>query len=172
MAFRHNLKDRQNVQIDFSKSKSLTEQSHKDSCDIHQIMRKYESTGIINHVTQYQGTYADMADAPDYYTAQTIIADAKSMFETVPSRIRGEFENDPAKFLAFMQDPTKKAEIEAFGLDSSHLPTPEVPESTPQGDSHLQESLSLSKPKLSQNTIDKITEAVASNQGSEAQSES
>lgn len=108
--------------ISFKDSPSMTEQCHKDECKIQNIMRKYKKTGVLNHVSQYQGTYMDMATAPDYTEAQNIIAEAKSMFETVPSHIRTQFNNDASQYLDFMQNPENRKEIEALGLDASHLP--------------------------------------------------
>lgn len=99
----------------------LTEQSHAESCDIHHIMRKYEKTGIIDHVNRVQGTYENYAGAPDFQEAQNIIAEAKSMFETVPATIRRAFDNDPGRFVSYMTDPANIEGIEKLGLDASHL---------------------------------------------------
>lgn len=110
---------------------SLTEQHHKESVDIHNIMLQHKKTGILNHTAQYQGEYSNMIDAPTFEQAQRLIADANSMFETVPSHIRADFDNDPGKFLGFMQNPENREKIEAFGLDTTHLPEL-APESAPQ----------------------------------------
>jgi len=110
--------------LSFEGFKSLTEQSHAPSCDIHTIMRKYRRDAVLDHVSQYKGTYADFAQVPDFREAHTIIAEANSMFETVPSHIRADFENDPIQYIAFMQDPDNVKAIEAYGLDASHLPAP------------------------------------------------
>lgn len=106
----------------------LTEQHHKESCDIHVIMRKAERTGILSHVRKFKGEYMNMATAPDFKTAQDTIAQAKSMFETVPSRIRNKFHNDPAEFLTFMQDDSNYDAIVEMGFDASHLTPPAPPE--------------------------------------------
>ena len=113
--------------IDLEKEPSLTEQAHKRTCDIHTIMRKYEKTGIIEHTAQYQGTYGDFANAPEFDEAQRIIADAKSMFETVPAKIRERFNNDPGEYVSFMTDDANYDAIAELGLDNSHLTEPERP---------------------------------------------
>lgn len=99
----------------------LTEQHHKKDCDIHHIMKRFEETGILNHVAQYEGQYANFLDAPNYQEAQNLIAEANSMFETVPAKIRAKFANDPGQYVSFMTDPANIAEIEALGLDAEHL---------------------------------------------------
>lgn len=100
----------------------LTEQSHADSCDIHNIMRKYEKTGLINHLNLHSGTYGDYTGAPDFHSAMNLISNASSMFESVPSKIRAQFDNDPGKFLAFMQDEKNRDAIIKMGFDDKHLP--------------------------------------------------
>lgn len=92
-------------------------------------MRKYERTGVIEHVNEHKGTYGNYVGVPDYNEAQNIIADAKSLFESVPAKIRADMHNDPAEFIEFMQNAENREKIEAYGLDSSHLPPvePTVP---------------------------------------------
>lgn len=100
---------------------TLTEQHHRDDCRIDSILKKYAQTGVITHVNRAKGTYGDFS-APDYQEAQNIIAAAKSLFEDVPAHIRLQFNNDPAEYIEFMQEPTNKQAIEELGLDASHLP--------------------------------------------------
>lgn len=113
---------------------SLTEQEHRNTVEIHHILAKYKATGLLEHTNQFQGQYLDMATAPDYQEAQNIIANAKSMFETLPSDIRLAFENNPANFLETMQNPEEREFIESLGLDTSHFDelTPDQPAAEPQ----------------------------------------
>jgi len=103
-------------------SVGMTEQHHKESCDIHVILRQSKRNGVIEHVNQFQGTYGDFANAPDFKAAQDLIAAGKTMFETVPAHIRTDMENDPSKFIDFMQNPENREQIQDYGLDASHLP--------------------------------------------------
>ena len=88
-------KERRASRIDFKDDKGLTEQHHKDSCDIHTIMRKAHKTGLVEHVNQYQGTYMDMPGSVDFHEHMNIVAKANEMFESVPSEVRKKFGNDP-----------------------------------------------------------------------------
>jgi len=125
MTFTRQSLNRPKTSISFAGTESMTEQQHKDSCDIHNIMHKYRETGVITHVNQYEGTYCDMSNSVDYHTAQNIIAEANSMFETVPAFIRADFDNDPSRFLDFMQNPENASKISEYGLSASHLPSNE-----------------------------------------------
>lgn len=125
----------------------ITEQSHKDTCDIHTIMRKYEKTGLIEHVNTRGAEYADYCDAPDFKEAMDYIANANSLFESVPARIRDQFHNNPAEYLEFMTDPSNLEKIREMGLPVEHLeastsdsaptpaPTPTKGKKSPDGDS-------------------------------------
>lgn len=114
------------VQISFEDDPGLTEQSHKDSCDIHFILKKSEKTGILEHVNAHKGTYGDMPTGDEFHNHMNIIANAETLFETIPAKIRNEFENSPAKFLDFIQNPDNREKMEEIGFDSSHLPPKKV----------------------------------------------
>lgn len=120
-------KPRKRVQISFKDTQSLTEQSHKDSCDIHNILKKSEKTGILEHVNRYRGHYGDMPTGEEFQEHMNIIAKTESMFETIPSKIRQKFENNPRKFLDFISDNKNYAEMREMGFDVSHLQKPENP---------------------------------------------
>ncbi|AXL15232.1 internal scaffolding protein [Microviridae sp.] len=129
-------------------AKSMTEQCHLDEVKIQNVVSRARKQGFADHLSQYGGTYGDFCSAPDFHTAQTIIAEARSMFATIPAEIRAQFYNDPAQFLEFMQEPKNREKIEAFGFTTDHLPevaddqkpantnspssTPKTPPSPPQ----------------------------------------
>ena len=108
---------------------SLTEQSHADSCNINLIMRKYQRTGMIDHVAKYAPEYGLM-DGADFQAKQNAVANAITMFEELPSSAREHFDHDPAKFLDFamsINDETERSELIRAGLlDPDPYDTPTV----------------------------------------------
>jgi len=94
---------------------SRTHQSGKDECDINLIMAKYVRTGTLDHQKQHGENY-EFATSIDLHEALTLIATADSMFEDLPSSIRTKMQNDPAKFLDFVQNPDNQAELITLGL--------------------------------------------------------
>ena len=102
---------------------SLTDSSQQESCDINQIMAKYERHGIITHVNQYNGDYSDVTGAVDYHEALTIQRRAEQAFMTLPSKVREEFRNDPGAFLEAVDDPEQRPRLEELGLFSSRSPS-------------------------------------------------
>jgi len=105
-----------------------TKQSFRDECDINIIMSRYLKTGIIDFVSKHSPQYLDL-DGQDFTEAMLIVAEAKSLFQDLPSAIRTEFENDPAKFLDFVHDPENLPRMEEMGLlkPGAKLGTPPIP---------------------------------------------
>ena len=95
---------------------SRTKQAMRDECDVNKIMQQYEKNGLIEHVNKYQGSYADVADAPGYLEGMNTVIRANEMFDSLPSSVRNHFDNDPAIFLAFADDPANHAEMVSMGL--------------------------------------------------------
>lgn len=113
---------RRRVAIEFDPDEGMTEQHHKDQCDVNTIMAKYIKTGLIDHVQQYAGEYMDLASDPDFHTSMNKVKAAEAMFLTVPAAVRAVFDNDPGKFLEFVTDPDNIDEIREMGL----APQPEA----------------------------------------------
>lgn len=103
------------VQIQFP-NPSLTKQAMGQETDINNIMRKYEQDGIITHLSKYKGQYGDFTNVVDYHSALNTMIDADDAFASLPSRIRGEFDNDPGKFLEFVHNPENHDQMVEMGL--------------------------------------------------------
>lgn len=131
------------------RGESRTKQSFQDECNINTIMAKYAKTGLIDHVGKYGGSYGDLPAEVDYQTALNAIMKAKECFASLPAGIRTRFENDPAQFLEFVEDPANAEEMIEIGLaeakdsktplkaadgakPSEGAPTGEEPEPTPE----------------------------------------
>lgn len=118
-----------------NEGKSLTEQAHKDDCSIQKILKKYQATGVLAHTNAHEGTYQNYIDTPGYQEAQLAIASAKSLFESLPSRIRADMGNSPQQFVEFMQNTLNRDKIQAYGLSTAHLPP--IEEKTPTPDATI-----------------------------------
>lgn len=107
------------------------QQQFKDECDINQIMARYQRTEVMDLRSNFQsGVYADLASMPDYLEAQTIVANAQSAFHDLPAEIRVKFDNDPARFLQFVEDPKNADRFEEYGLTKPK----EAPKEPPKAD--------------------------------------
>lgn len=106
-----------------------TKQSFAGEADVNNIVAKFIKTGTLDFARKHEARYGDVTGA-DFQAAQNIIATANSMFEEMPARVRARFENDPAKFLDFVQDPGNQAEAAELGLTVPSI-APGGPVATP-----------------------------------------
>jgi len=104
---------------------SQTKQSFTAECDINNILKKYHKTGAIDHVNKHQASYG-YATSEDFQSALEIIKTGETMFKELPSSIRTKFENDPGKFLDFVQDNNNQAEMVELGLANKLQQEPEI----------------------------------------------
>ena len=84
-------------------------------------MRKYEKTGLLEHVAKYGPEYANYVGAPDFKQSMDYIANAHSLFNQVPAKIRDQFDNDAGKYLEFMTNEDNFEAIQELGLPTDHL---------------------------------------------------
>lgn len=84
---------------------SLAKQSFKDECNINNIMQRFEKDGLVDHVNKFNGDYADALGVEDYHTSLNQVMAAKEAFLTLPSRVRANFDNDPGRFMDFVDNP-------------------------------------------------------------------
>jgi len=106
----------------------LTEQAHKDACDMNLIVRDYERTRILKHQNASPGRYADVS-AVDFQTAMDTVLKVNNCFYDLPSSVRKQFNNDPAEFLEYAQDEGNLEEMKSLGIaiDLSDIPDIEKP---------------------------------------------
>lgn len=112
----------------FTVGESRTKQSFANECEINNIMRKYEKTGILTHAKEHKGDYGNYIDVQDYKTNLEKILSAGEMFSELPSGLRKQFDNSPVQFLQFVQDPKNTEKMAELGLIKKPLAT--APKST------------------------------------------
>lgn len=96
---------------------SLTEQHHKDDCDVNQILKRFLKTGILDSRNVKTPLYGDFSGAPsDYRQAVELLNEARARFMNLPAEVRERFGNDPGAVLDFLENPENRAEAEKLGL--------------------------------------------------------
>lgn len=120
---------------------SATLQSFKDDADINCIIARYENTGVLvdpSVPVSRTPNFGDFSDLPSYQEAQNVIIAAKNAFDSLSSKIRERFNNDPAAYFDFVRSLQKGSEAydEAIALgivnrpvDNSHEVPPGSSES-------------------------------------------
>ena len=101
----------------FCTGPSMTKQSHTDECNINLIMKRFERTGVLEHVTTYSPQWGDFSDTPSSYSdAINQVQAANDMFLSLPSALRARFDNDAGAYIDFVQDPSNAEELRELGL--------------------------------------------------------
>jgi phage internal scaffolding protein len=122
----------------------LTEQAHKDACDVNKIIRKYDTQGLISHISKFEAKFGDLTGL-DFKAANDLIAAAKSTFENLPSEIRNRFKNSPEELLTFMENPENRDEAIKLGLIKSTWT-----EATDGLGEHVQEGQNIDKDQVTE----------------------
>lgn len=80
-------------------------QSHKDSVDIHMIMKRFEN-GDVSVLSRVQGSYGDFTEFPSTYAeALNAMISAENYFNSLPVDVRSNFGHSFQQFLASMDKP-------------------------------------------------------------------
>lgn len=93
-----------------------TQQHQKDEADINQILRRFQRTGLVNHLAKGTPQYGDFSNVTDYQTAVAQVEAAHEAFMALPSNIRREFNNDPGELVRFMDDEGNLDRARELGL--------------------------------------------------------
>jgi len=108
-----------------------TKQSFKDSTDIQKIMARFDKTGTISHLTKFEGVYADFSDF-DFHKQSNMLAEGNEIFAALPAEIRREFQQSPAKFFQYVNDPANadqlRAKLPALAEPGQQLPRTAMPD--------------------------------------------
>jgi len=133
------------VQLNFTLP-TRTKQAFKDECDINKIVERFKQTqgpDFLDKLAGYvTGTYGDFSNIPDYREALDQVKKAQQMFDALPATVRKEFDNDPAYFLDFCQNPDNNNKLLEMGL-LSKPPITNSPQNTPQNQAQKNDNLGV-----------------------------
>jgi len=91
-------------------------QSFKEECDINNILKKYEKTGVLPDMIRNNPQYGDFSNVGTYQDAFMVVQKAHEQFNALDARVRDRFQNDPAQFLEFTSDARNLPEMEKLGM--------------------------------------------------------
>ena len=87
-----------------------TKQSFRDETDINQILKRAQKTGTISHLNKYEARYGDFSNF-DFFEAQIQLAKGGEIFDALPMELRKEFNQSPADFFEYVNDPENKDDL-------------------------------------------------------------
>lgn len=124
-------RDEQHHQGILFEEPSLTDQSQYKDTDINNIVRRYQTTGLLDSpgaVPFETLQYGDATLLPDYQTALDLVNSVETEFSSLPSEVREKFGHDPVQLLEALQDPSKQQMLQDIGLLSKPADPKLVPD--------------------------------------------
>lgn len=113
---------------------SRTKQEFYEDSLISTILAAHTRTGMLP-VNQITGKFLDLSTLPTFQESQNQIADVTSAFNAMPAEFREDFDNDPSKFVDWVQE-AEPDELAELGLipkaDDQVEPAPEAPQDPPR----------------------------------------
>ena len=94
---------------------SLAQQHFKDECDINNILRQFNVTGLLPE-SPLSPRYGDFTGIYDYHTALNAVIAAESEFDGLPAQIRARFNNNPEELINFLENAENLDEAISLGL--------------------------------------------------------
>lgn len=102
----------------YNEEPSLTKQEFTETCDPNFIIdrvRRGQDVSAFMSVRTPQ--YGDFTNAPDsYHQALSFVTEAKQSFMQLDPEIRSKFDNDPGKFLDYVNNPDNAQALIDMGL--------------------------------------------------------
>lgn len=102
--------------LDCSGDPGKTRQEFKEETDINVIMRKYAKTGQLPQLIKQNPSYGDYTSVQSYQEAVEVAQSAQEKFRHLPVNLRTRFQNDPAKFLEWIDNDANLHEASKYGL--------------------------------------------------------
>lgn len=94
---------------------TIVQQAFKADSDINNIVRRFGLTGQMPPPRE-GGQYGDFSEVTDFQTAMNALLEAQENFEQLPATLRDRFQNDPGRFLEFVQNDDNYEEAQRLGL--------------------------------------------------------
>lgn len=97
----------------FVGEESMTDESQAEGTDINKLVVKYMKDGHIP-LPDKEAVFADVFKLGSFHEAQDMVVRGKELFASLPVATRDRFDNDPGKFLEFVdasKDPKEVGEL-------------------------------------------------------------
>lgn len=124
------LNTRKRVQLHFEKP-SMTEQTHKDSCDLNKIIKKFEETGQYTGKIYQNGQY-ETAPIIDLKEALDLVNESRREFSELSPQNQAIFGNNSDNYAQFLTNYQETPE--SFYNEPEPITEPLVKESTKEGE--------------------------------------
>lgn len=92
-----------------------TQQHLRDETNINHIIAKFKRTGVLQGARTTPPKFGDFTSA-DFMEMHNLVLQAKDDFMSLSARLRSRFANDPARLMAWLENPQNHDEAVRLGL--------------------------------------------------------
>jgi phage internal scaffolding protein len=103
------------------KDPTKAQQQFKDEVNINTIVHNFGVTGERPPVMQYPEPQ-EFIEATDFQTSMNVVVKARESFQTLTSKQRARFNNDPQRFMEFIHNAENQDEAIKLGLATDNRP--------------------------------------------------
>jgi len=115
------------------REESRTKQSFAKDADINELVRRFGVTGLASkHPVPLEATLQVFENVFDFQSAMNAVVSAEREFQSLDSKLRKRFDNDPHEFVQFCSDPKNSDELVRLGLAIARPMKDTIPK--PSGD--------------------------------------
>lgn len=116
------------------KGESMTKVSFQNEVDINQIVERAQKNGTLPARIQENPVYGEFTRSVEWANAHDIVVKAQEQFMGLDARTRAKFNNNPAEFLAFAENPNNLDQMIELGLAKrkQEAPKAEAPKAEPK----------------------------------------
>lgn len=101
--------------LSIDEAESVVQQQFAEECDINTIVERFGLTGELPNGVAMPVS-GDFTGVTDFHTAMNLVRQAQESFLELPAQIRERFANDPARVMAFLENPENRDEAVKLGI--------------------------------------------------------
>jgi len=101
--------------LSIDEAESVVQQQFAEECDINTIVKRFGVTGELPNGVAMPVS-GDFTGVSDFHSAMNMVRQAQEASMELPGDIRERFANDPAKVIAFLENPENRDEAVKLGI--------------------------------------------------------
>lgn len=107
--------------------RGFTVQAERDESDINKIIARFDKTGMISRLNAREPFYGDVSEFSNLAEAKMKVFEADRLFMNLEAGLRERFDNDPVKFIDFLDNPGNLDEAIKLGIVTKRPEGQEAP---------------------------------------------
>lgn len=99
-----------------------TEQHHKEAVLPKNVIKKYAQMGVLQQVAHMDKQFGDVSEVLDLQEKLNLVNSITEKFNSLPAKIRKEFDHDPFKMAQAIEDVSQHERLAEIGILEKVVP--------------------------------------------------